>query len=215
MFIQPYQREELSFAWCYRVYFRFQTYLKPDESVSACAGKIKGRISKWLREQLHLAEPRKLLSRGYFACTTGKPSAEAVDQYLEQQGEHHGYASRPHPPLFVQTYAITSDDQQRLSTPGSCPRGGTFSSERFAGQADSRLDEHRPGTLLEGIRAFGGTCGNRTALATWHVSRLVRRLGVTEDRCLHPSLGRRSSSVGEARAGRGHSRMAAQGAAAM
>lgn len=159
MFIQPYQREELSFAWCYRVYFRFQTYrktpqpslaeldlatlnalvepyglhvleatagpsdvlllvsLKPDESVSACAGKIKGRISKWLREQLHLAEPRKLLSRGYFACTTGKSSAEAVDQYLEQQGEHHGYASRPHPPLFVQTYAITSDDQQRLSTP--------------------------------------------------------------------------------------------------
>jgi REP element-mobilizing transposase RayT len=159
MFIQPYQREELSFAWCHRVYYRFQTYRKtpqpllaeldamtlnslvepyglhileasggqtevrllasltPEESVSASVGKIKGRVSKWLREQLDLAEPRKLLSRGYFACTTGKASAEAVDQYLEQQGEHHGYASRANPPLFVQTYPLTSDDERRLSTP--------------------------------------------------------------------------------------------------
>jgi len=158
MFIQPYQLEELQFAWCYRVYYRWQTHrarpqpalrgldretldsmlqpydihvleasssetdvkvlvsLLPTETVAACAGKMKGRVSKWLREQLDPRQPakEKLLSRGYFACTTGKSTAAAVDQYLDNQGEHHGYASRVRPPVFVERYPLTSADEGRL-----------------------------------------------------------------------------------------------------
>lgn len=159
MFIQPYQLEELQIAWCYRLYYRWQTHrarpqpelrgldremldsilqpygihileasssetdakvlasLLPTETAAACAGKMKGRVSKWLREQIgHQQAPKeKLLSRGYFACTTGESTAEAVSHYLDNQGEHHGYASRVRPPVFVRRYPLTSTDEQRLS----------------------------------------------------------------------------------------------------
>ncbi|MBC8873000.1 MAG: IS200/IS605 family transposase [Planctomycetes bacterium] len=159
MFIQPYQLEELRFAWCYRVYYRWQTHrarpqpalrgldqktldsmlqpydihileacssetdvkvlisLLPSETVAACAGKMKGRVSKWLGERRDLRQPsnQKRLSRGYFACTTGKSTAEAVNRYLDQQSEHHGYAARVRPPMFVRQYPITVEDEQRLS----------------------------------------------------------------------------------------------------
>jgi putative transposase len=90
------------------------TSLLPAEAVAACAGKMKGRVSKWLREQLQLQQPEKLVSRGYFACTTGQSTAEAVNQYLESQGEHHGYLSRARPPVFVQSYPLTPEDEERL-----------------------------------------------------------------------------------------------------
>ena len=157
MLIVPYQLEELKFAWCYRVYFRWRTHrgqphaalvhldqatldallrpygirvleasadqtagkmlasLLPHETVAGCASKAKGRVSKWLREAAHLQTLQTLLSRGYFACTTGKPTAEAVDRYLSEQGAHHGYLSRACPPVFVERYPITPADEQRLS----------------------------------------------------------------------------------------------------
>lgn len=158
MLMQAYQLEELKFAWCYRVYYRWRTHrarpqralarldqptldallqpyeihvlevtggetdvkllasLLPAETVAGCAGKAKGRVSKWLREELELGEPRRLLSRGYFACTAGPSTAEAVERYLDEQGEHHGYASRPKPPVFVRRYPLSPADEQRLST---------------------------------------------------------------------------------------------------
>ena len=158
MLIQAYQLDELKFAWCYRVYYRWRTHrasprpalarldqatldrllqpygihvlevtasetdvkvlasLLPGETVAGCAGKAKGRVSKWLREELELREPQKLLSRGYFACTAGPSSAEAVERYLDEQSEHHGYAARAKPPVFVQRYPLTAADEQRLST---------------------------------------------------------------------------------------------------
>ena len=157
MLIQSYQLEELHFACCFRVYYRWRTYratlqpallrldretldsllqeygihileasasesdvevlasLLPPETAAACASKMKGRVSKWLRGQSGLPQERKLLSRGYFACTTGTSTAQAVLAYLESQGEHHGYMSRPLPPVFVASYARTSEDEQRLS----------------------------------------------------------------------------------------------------
>ena len=132
MFIQAYQLDELEFAWCYRVYYRWRTHravsraelasldratldsllqpygihvleasasttdvrvlasLPPAETVAACAGKAKGRVSKWLREKLRLAGPETLLGRGYFACTAGPSAAQTVERYLGQQGEHMG-----------------------------------------------------------------------------------------------------------------------------
>ncbi len=157
MFIKTYQLDEMKFAWCYRVYYRWRTHcasprpalarldqatldallqpyavhvleatagetgvklltsLLPAETVAACVGKAKGRVSKWLREELQLRAPQKLLSRGYFACTAGPSNAEAVQRYLDEQSEHHRYASRARPPVFVQRYALAPADEERLS----------------------------------------------------------------------------------------------------
>jgi REP element-mobilizing transposase RayT len=61
--------------------------LKPEETVAACASKLKGQVSKWLRERFGGSKPANLLSKGYFACTSGKSTTEAVERYLEGQGE--------------------------------------------------------------------------------------------------------------------------------
>jgi REP element-mobilizing transposase RayT len=147
MFIQPYSRDELSFAYCYRVYLRWQTHRKrpstalakldcatlndlaseyqihvlefasdtsdllvevslvPTETISGCASKLKGRVSKWLREQLGLKEAANLLGVGYFACTVGKSTSREVEKYLSSQSEHHGYAARILPPVYVKKYS--------------------------------------------------------------------------------------------------------------
>jgi len=89
--------------------------LKPDETISACTGKLKGQVSKWLREALQLTGPAELVSNGYFACTVGKSSREAVEQYLSRQSEHHGYAEREKPPIFVESYDLSEDDEARVS----------------------------------------------------------------------------------------------------
>jgi len=157
MFIQPYLRDELNFAYCYRVYLRWRTHrarplaplaeldqavlgkiadkygirvlecasnatdllalvsLKPEETISACTGKLKGQLSKWLREALQLTQPAELLSNGYFACTVGKSPREAVEQYLSRQSEHHGYAERALPPIFVESYDLSEADEARIS----------------------------------------------------------------------------------------------------
>ncbi len=89
--------------------------LQPFETISACAGKLKGRLSKWLRQELKLTGPATLLSRGYFACTLGKSRREAVEKYLNEQSEHHGYSKRELPPVFIKTYKLTLADETRLS----------------------------------------------------------------------------------------------------
>ncbi len=157
MFIQPYLRNELNFAYCYRVYLRWRTHrarplaplaeldqeilesigakygirvlecasnttdllslvsLKPEETISACTSKLKGQVSKWLREAGALTQPTEQLSNGYFACTVGKSPREAVEQYLSLQSEHHGYAERALPPIFVESYELSEDDEARIS----------------------------------------------------------------------------------------------------
>lgn len=76
---------------------------------------MKGRVSKWLRGRNGSPANNKLLSRGYFSCTTGTSTADAVMAYLERQGEHHGYESRPLPPVFVECYSRAPEDEQRIS----------------------------------------------------------------------------------------------------
>ena len=78
--------------------------LRPVEPVSAAASKLKGRVSRWLRERLGRQQPAALLARGYFACTSGGTTPQKVEAYLEAQGSHHGYSERVLPPVFVQTY---------------------------------------------------------------------------------------------------------------
>jgi REP element-mobilizing transposase RayT len=88
--------------------------LKPSEPVSVCASKWKGQISKWLRGRLGIEAPASLLSRGYFSCTAGHSTPEAVDAYLNKQGEHHGYSERARPPLGVRQFPIAAADEERL-----------------------------------------------------------------------------------------------------
>jgi REP element-mobilizing transposase RayT len=78
--------------------------LRPTDSISACTSKLKGRLSRWLREALRLERPTNLLAKGYFASTSGKSTHEQVEQYLEQQAGHHGYACRAVPPVYVAQY---------------------------------------------------------------------------------------------------------------
>ncbi|HKI35823.1 MAG TPA: IS200/IS605 family transposase [Gemmataceae bacterium] len=151
-----YIPDELHFAYCYHVYFRWSTHrlrphaplarldqqtlgalaerfalhvlvcdsiptevrtlvsLRPAESVSTCASKLKGQTSRWLREALGLTQPLDLLSKGYFACTSGKSESRQVEQYLSGQGEHHGYAGRVLPPAHVEDFDVTETDEVRL-----------------------------------------------------------------------------------------------------
>jgi REP element-mobilizing transposase RayT len=94
--------------------------LRPEESVSVCASKLKGQVSKWLRESLNLEDPADLLSRGYFACTSGKSTSDAVESYLSSQGEHHGYTNRLQPPVYVQSFDIPPELRERLNPSHAC-----------------------------------------------------------------------------------------------
>jgi putative transposase len=89
--------------------------LRPTETIAAAAGKLKGRVSKWLSETQMLRQPTKLLSQGYFACTIGKARRCAVEHYLTAQSQHHGYDSRPIPPIFVEHYEFAAADRARVS----------------------------------------------------------------------------------------------------
>jgi len=84
--------------------------LQPQTSVSAAVGTLKGQISKWLNHNLGLEHPARLFGRGYFACTSGKSSSETVAAYLDSQGDHHGYASRVVPPVFVRSFPQGRDE---------------------------------------------------------------------------------------------------------
>lgn len=80
--------------------------LKPLDTISAAASKLKGQVSKWLRSELGLQQPANLLSLGYFACTIGKSTSAEVDAYLNSQGAHHGYSARSIPPVYLQKYEL-------------------------------------------------------------------------------------------------------------
>jgi REP element-mobilizing transposase RayT len=88
--------------------------LRPEEAVATCTSKLKGQTSRWLREALGLSQPLDLLSKGYFACTSGKSEREQIERYLSDQGEHHGYAQRVRPPVHVEGFDVTAADEERL-----------------------------------------------------------------------------------------------------
>ena len=81
--------------------------LKYDETVSCCASKLKGRVSRWLHDAT--GQPG-LLSRGYFALTAGTANEQAVNNYLESQSAHHHYESRARPPVYVRSFAPSKND---------------------------------------------------------------------------------------------------------
>ena len=122
-----------------------QVSLRPEECVSACASKFKGRLSKWLRAAQGTDAPAKLLATGYLACTVGDPTRKEIVGYIGRQGEHHGYSERPLPPVFVEEYGLPRGDAVRLAAAhnlsllryhlvlGTMQRRGVFTQTEAAG----------------------------------------------------------------------------------
>lgn len=112
--LKPYNIHLLELATS-SIEIRALLSLMPTESVSAAASKWKGRVSKWLTEQ-GANQSAKHLARGYFAVTNGASTTETISAYLEKQGEHHGYADRARPPIFVRSYVASQESESILQT---------------------------------------------------------------------------------------------------
>jgi REP element-mobilizing transposase RayT len=162
MHLQPYTLDELRFAYCCHVYYRWHTYyrrplptlraltkehlmaehpevhilnfdasdqelvllasIRPSDSVSSVASKLKGATSKTLRRLMNLDRSEKLLGGGYFACTTGANTAADIDRYLENQSQHHGYDRSVNPPVWTHTWPTESADEFALQAHHSFTR---------------------------------------------------------------------------------------------
>ena len=72
--------------------------LRPAQAISTVIQTIKANSSRECGPQLDFSPP--LWQRGYLARSVGRVCVERVKQYLDQQSEHHGYASRVLPPIF-------------------------------------------------------------------------------------------------------------------
>ncbi|MFW6457392.1 MAG: IS200/IS605 family transposase [Planctomycetota bacterium] len=159
MIVEEYTAEELNFAYCYRVYFRWHSYrnrslgipsngdypaletklngvgvhlleanqqhetdlgllvsLKPVDSVAVAASKLKGRASKWMREDVRAETDGKMFGRGYFAATFGQSNREEVMEYLDIQGNHHDYIDVGPTPVYTEMLDGTAEKLEALQT---------------------------------------------------------------------------------------------------
>ncbi len=89
--------------------------LRPSDSASVVASKLKARLSKWLGNRSLGDTPAHSLKHGYFACTSGKSTATQVEQYLETQGTHHGYEYHARQPVYVQQWPPTDESTESLA----------------------------------------------------------------------------------------------------
>ena len=203
--MHPYTPSELTFAYSYQVFLRWQTHrsqtvaplaalsqgdispiaekygiklldhaasptdialvvgLKPEETVSACTGKLKGQLSKLLRGMCGASAPATILAKGYYACTVGKSISEAVQAYLDKQGDHHGYGKRVIPPIHVEKCVASAEDDEAMSPVhahtdlrfhvvlASSGRNGIFGSESGPAVCSQwkRLEKEQPVRFLK------------------------------------------------------------------
>ncbi|MDC0935489.1 IS200/IS605 family transposase [Pirellulales bacterium] len=88
--------------------------IRPTDSVSVAASKIKGGTSKVVRQLEDLDGPKKIFGAGYFACCTGPSTSSELDRYFEQQSRHHGYDTRAKPPVYGRTWSGSSGEDRDL-----------------------------------------------------------------------------------------------------
>lgn len=132
--------------------------LQPTDSVATGASKIKGAVSKNLKELATSGSMFPPLGTGYFACTTGPRTSDELNQYLEDQCEHHGYHTRQNPPVYLRTWPIADQSDTALQAHHSHTivrwhvvfstwnRKGTFSkkaAEAVADAWDRQFDRRR------------------------------------------------------------------------
>jgi REP element-mobilizing transposase RayT len=87
----------LEFA-TYPDHIRLITSLRPGQTISKVVQTVKANSAREYGIRLNLAPP--LSAKGYLARSVGKVRIDAVRRYLDEQSEHHGYASRILPPVF-------------------------------------------------------------------------------------------------------------------
>ena len=142
--------------------FQVMLSLKPCESASTAASKTKGRVSRWLSEQMPHATSDIKLAKGYFAVTLGAPESKSIADYLDAQSEHHGYDQRPRPPVFVQSFEYSDVERVLLATDHAATslryhvvlatwyRRGVFADESAAA-VTARWRELRSGFLIDKV----------------------------------------------------------------
>lgn len=72
--------------------------LQPAQPIAKAIQTLKTNSSRELASAFDLSVP--LWARGYLARSSGRVRTSTVRAYLEQQSEHHGYASRLLPPVY-------------------------------------------------------------------------------------------------------------------
>ena len=72
--------------------------LRPSQAIAKAVQTLKANSSRELARSLGIAVP--VWAGGYLARSSGRIRSSAVRSYLEQQAEHHGYASRLLPPVY-------------------------------------------------------------------------------------------------------------------
>jgi putative transposase len=82
----------------YPDHIRLLVSLRPAQAISKVVQTIKANSAREYGIRLNLDPP--LWAKGYLARSVGRVRIQAVKQYLDEQSEHHGYASRIRPPVF-------------------------------------------------------------------------------------------------------------------
>jgi putative transposase len=82
----------------YPDHIRLLVSLRPAQTISKVVQTIKANSAREYGIRLNLEPP--LWAKGYLARSVGRVRIQAVKRYLEEQSEHHGYASRIRPPVF-------------------------------------------------------------------------------------------------------------------
>jgi putative transposase len=85
-------------AKVYPDHLRCLLSLRPAQAISTVIQKIRANSSRECSAALSVAPP--LWERGYLARSVGRMRAATVQQYLDEQAEHHGYSLRLRPPVF-------------------------------------------------------------------------------------------------------------------
>lgn len=72
--------------------------LKPQQDLSTVVKTLKANSSREAGKQFNVVPP--VWARGYWARGVGRVRIKQVRNYLDEQAEHHSYASRLRPPVF-------------------------------------------------------------------------------------------------------------------
>lgn len=86
-------------------YHLLECHSRPDQFLSLVSLKPSHTIAKVLQtlksnSSRELPFPKPVWARGYLARSVGRMRIDAVREYLENQSQHHGYATRIRPPVF-------------------------------------------------------------------------------------------------------------------
>jgi putative transposase len=82
----------------YPDHMRLLVSLRPDQVISKVVQTLKANSSREYRLRSNL--DASLWAKGYLARSVGRVKIQAVKRYLDEQSEHHGYATRVRPPVF-------------------------------------------------------------------------------------------------------------------